>query len=131
MIPMVDLKGQYQTLKSEIDAGILQALEATQFILGPNVQAFEKEAAAYLGAEHAVSCANGTDALHLAVRAAGIGEVGVFSEEPVAGVNGVGLCGKSCGNYILVEEVAFSGRWWTDAYGPVSHPDGKGIFISL
>ena len=74
MIPMVDLKGQYQTLKSEIDAGILQALEATQFILGPNVQAFEKEAAAYLGAEHAVSCANGTDALHLAVRAAGIGE---------------------------------------------------------
>jgi len=71
---MVDLKGQYQTLKAEIDAGMLQALEATQFILGPNVQAFEKEAADYLGAAHAVSCANGTDALHLAVRAAGIGE---------------------------------------------------------
>lgn len=74
MIPMVDLKGQYHTLKDEIDSGLLQALEATQFILGPNVQAFEKEAAAYLGAEHAVSCANGTDALHLAIRAAGIGE---------------------------------------------------------
>lgn len=72
MIPMVDLKGQYQTLKDEIDSGILQALEATQFILGPNVQAFEKEAADYLGVAHAISCANGTDALHLAVRAAGI-----------------------------------------------------------
>ncbi|WP_127477314.1 DegT/DnrJ/EryC1/StrS family aminotransferase [Sulfurivermis fontis] len=74
MIPMVDLKGQYQTLKAEIDSGIRQALEATQFILGPNVQAFEKEAAEYLGVEHAISCANGTDALHLAVRAAGIEE---------------------------------------------------------
>ncbi|PKM45127.1 MAG: erythromycin biosynthesis sensory transduction protein eryC1 [Gammaproteobacteria bacterium HGW-Gammaproteobacteria-1] len=72
MIPMVDLKGQYQSFKDEIDSGILQALENTQFILGPNVQAFEKEAAEYLGVEHAISCANGTDALHLAVRAAGL-----------------------------------------------------------
>lgn len=74
MIPMVDLKGQYHALKAEIDSGILQALEATQFILGPNVQAFEKETAEYLGVEHAISCANGTDALHIAVRAAGIKE---------------------------------------------------------
>jgi len=74
MIPMVDLKGQYLTLKDEIDSGLLQALDSTQFILGPNVQAFEKEAAACLGVAHAISCANGTDALHLAVRAAGIKE---------------------------------------------------------
>jgi dTDP-4-amino-4,6-dideoxygalactose transaminase len=73
MIPMVDLKQQYQELKEEIDAGILQALADTQFILGPNVAAFEQEAAAYLGVEHAVACASGTDALHLALRAAGIG----------------------------------------------------------
>ncbi|MGE0082601.1 MAG: DegT/DnrJ/EryC1/StrS family aminotransferase, partial [Thiohalomonadaceae bacterium] len=73
MIPMVDLKGQYMALKAEIDRGLLDALEKTQFILGPNVQEFEKEAAAYLGVEHAVSCANGTDALHLALLAAGIG----------------------------------------------------------
>lgn len=73
MIPMVDLKGQYMALKAEIDRGLLDALEATQFILGPNVQAFEKEAAAHLGVAHAVSCANGTDALHLALLAAGIG----------------------------------------------------------
>lgn len=73
MIPMVDLKQQYAALKTEIDAGILAALDNAQFILGPNVAAFEAEAAAYLGARHAVSCASGTDALHLALRAAGIG----------------------------------------------------------
>lgn len=72
-IPMVDLGGQYQTLKSEIDAAILQALGETRFILGPNVQAFDEEAADYLGAKHAISCANGTDALHLALLAAGVG----------------------------------------------------------
>ncbi len=72
-IPMVDLKGQYLTLKDEIDAALLDALAATQFILGPNVQAFEQEAAAYLGVEHAVGVASGTDALHLALEAAGVG----------------------------------------------------------
>ena len=73
-IPMVDLKGQYLELKDEIDSALLEGLEATQFILGPNVQAFEKEAADYLGVAHAVGVASGTDALHLALAAAGIGE---------------------------------------------------------
>ena len=73
-IPMVDLKGQYLALKDEIDGALLDALQATQFILGPNVQAFENEAADYLGVEHAVGVASGTDALHLALAAAGVGE---------------------------------------------------------
>jgi dTDP-4-amino-4,6-dideoxygalactose transaminase len=73
MIPMVDLKAQYLNIKDEIDRGILAALEKTQFILGPNVAAFETEAAAYLGVQHAVAVASGTDALHLALAAAGIG----------------------------------------------------------
>ncbi len=72
-IPMVDLKGQYASLKAEIDAALIDALGETRFILGPNVQAFDAEAASYLGVRHAISCANGTDALHLALRAAGIG----------------------------------------------------------
>ncbi len=72
-IPMVDLKGQYLALKDEIDTALIDGLSATQFILGPNVQAFEKEAAEYLGVEHAVGVASGTDALHLALVAAGIG----------------------------------------------------------
>lgn len=71
-IPMVDLKGQYETLKTEIDSAILQALGETRFILGPNVQAFDQEVAEYLGVNHAISCANGTDALHLALLASGI-----------------------------------------------------------
>lgn len=74
MIPMVDLKGQYETLKDEIQAGLTETFNNAHFILGPNVQAFEKEAADYLGVKHAVSCASGTDALHLALLAAGIGE---------------------------------------------------------
>jgi len=71
-IPMVDLKGQYESLQPEIDNAILQALGETRFILGPNVQAFDQEAAQYLGVRHAISCASGTDALHLALLAAGI-----------------------------------------------------------
>jgi dTDP-4-amino-4,6-dideoxygalactose transaminase len=74
MIPMVDLKIQYQQMKDEIDQGILDALDKCQFILGPNVKSFEKEAAAYLGVDYAVAVASGTDALHLALVAAGIGE---------------------------------------------------------
>lgn len=72
-IPMVDLKRQYHDLKAEIDEAVLKALEATQFILGPNVQKLEEEAAAYLGVKHAIGLANGTEALHLALLACGIG----------------------------------------------------------
>ena len=72
-IPMVDLATQYRELKPQLEPALLAALEATQFILGPNVQAFEAEAAAYLGVKHAISCANGTDALHLALRVLGLG----------------------------------------------------------
>ena len=73
MIPMVDLKLQYHQLQSEIDAAVAEVLESTAFILGPNVRSFEEEAASYLGVGYAVGCASGTDALHLALLAAGIG----------------------------------------------------------
>jgi len=72
-IPMVDLVAQYRDLQSQLEPALLSTLGAAQFILGPNVQAFEKEAAAYLGVKHAITCANGTDALHLALLAANIG----------------------------------------------------------
>jgi dTDP-4-amino-4,6-dideoxygalactose transaminase len=70
---MVDLVAQYRDLQPQLEPAFLKALTAAQFILGPNVQAFEKEAAEYLGVAHAITCANGTDALHLALLAAGIG----------------------------------------------------------
>ncbi|KAF3981450.1 MAG: DegT/DnrJ/EryC1/StrS family aminotransferase [Methylococcales symbiont of Hymedesmia sp. n. MRB-2018] len=74
MIPMVDLKAQYSEIKDEIEQGIATTIENCSFILGPNVQAFEKEAAQYLGVKHAIGCASGTDALHLALLAEGIGQ---------------------------------------------------------
>lgn len=73
MIPMVDLQRQYQDLRGEIDAAVAGVLETTRFILGPNVQALEAELAEYLGVTHAITCASGTDALHLALRAADLG----------------------------------------------------------
>ena len=73
MIPMVNLKAQYAEIKDEIEAGITQTIENCSFILGPNTQAFEREAADYLGVKHAIGVASGTDALHLALIAQGIG----------------------------------------------------------
>lgn len=72
-IPMVDLHAQYQALRGELEPAIAEALAATQYILGPNVQAFEREAAQYLGVQHALGCASGTDALLLALAGLEIG----------------------------------------------------------
>ncbi len=72
-IPLIDLQAQYRTIKSEIDAAIQSVLDSGQFILGPQVEAFERELAAYCGAKHAVAVASGTDALELSLRACGIG----------------------------------------------------------
>ena len=74
MIPMVNLKAQYAEIKDEIEQGLNETIANCSFILGPNVQAFEKEATEYLGVKHAIGVASGTDALHLALLAAGIGE---------------------------------------------------------
>lgn len=74
MIPMVNLKAQYAEIKDEIEQGMAETIANCSFILGPNVQAFEKEAAEYLGVKHAIGCASGTDALHLALEAEGITE---------------------------------------------------------
>jgi dTDP-4-amino-4,6-dideoxygalactose transaminase len=71
-IPMVDLRAQYAAIKKEIDSAIREVLEAQQFILGPNVEAFESEIANYCGRKFAVGVASGTDALILAAHAAGI-----------------------------------------------------------
>jgi dTDP-4-amino-4,6-dideoxygalactose transaminase len=72
-VPLCDIQTQYRGLKSEIDAAVLRVLESGQAILGPEVTAFEKEAAAFCGADHAVGCGSGTDALVLALHGLGIG----------------------------------------------------------
>ena len=71
-IPLVDLKAQYLSIKDEIDQAISKVIQSSQFILGSEVDALEKEMADYLGAGHAVGVASGTDALQLALLACGI-----------------------------------------------------------
>jgi dTDP-4-amino-4,6-dideoxygalactose transaminase len=73
MIPMVNLKVQYAEIKDEVERGLAETIANCSFILGPNAQAFEQECADYLGVKHAIGVASGTDALHLALLAEGIG----------------------------------------------------------
>ena len=73
MIPFVDLKSQYLSIKPEVDAAIQGILDSCAFTLGPEVVAFEKEFAAYSGADIGVAVNTGTSALHLALLAAGVG----------------------------------------------------------
>ena len=75
MLQMVDLKGQYQKIKDEIDASIHACLDSTAFINGAQVKSFQKNLEAYLGVRHVIPCANGTDALQIAMMALGL-EVG-------------------------------------------------------
>jgi UDP-2-acetamido-2-deoxy-ribo-hexuluronate aminotransferase len=69
----IDLKSQYQRLKTEIDAGIQRVLDHGQYILGPEVAELEEKLAHYTGSKHCITVANGTDALQIAQMALGIG----------------------------------------------------------
>lgn len=71
-IPFVDLHTQYLSIKSEIDAAIAEVIGESSFIRGRHVDAFERNWARTLGIKHCVSCANGTDALYIAMRALGV-----------------------------------------------------------
>lgn len=71
--PFLDLKPQYRTIKTEVDAAIQRVMDSQQFILGPEVEALEREIAAYLQVKYAVACASGSDALLLALMALEVG----------------------------------------------------------
>lgn len=68
-LQMVDLKRQYEKIKPEVDAAMQRVVESAAFINGPDVAAFAKELAEYLGVKHVIPCANGTDALQMALMA--------------------------------------------------------------
>ena len=72
-IPLIDVKAQYAPLIPELEQRFSAVLESGRLIFGPEVEAFESEAAAFLGVPHAIGVANGTDALVLALEALGIG----------------------------------------------------------
>jgi UDP-2-acetamido-2-deoxy-ribo-hexuluronate aminotransferase len=71
-IKMVDLKSQYLQIKNYVDSGIQEVIDQTSFIKGPAVQLFQEELEKYLGAKHVIACANGTDALQIAMMALGL-----------------------------------------------------------
>jgi dTDP-4-amino-4,6-dideoxygalactose transaminase len=73
-VPLVDLRAQFNSIREEVMAAIEDVLNSSQLFLGPNTAAFEEEFAGLCGTSQCVSVGNGTDALHLALRAAGIGD---------------------------------------------------------
>src|ERR671922_2142191 len=96
MIPFVDLKRQYFNIKPEIDAAIARVLDNGLFVLGPEVEGFEREFAGFHAAKHGVAVNTGTSALHLALLAAGVGpgdEVITVSMTFVATTAAILYCG--------------------------------------
>ena len=71
--PFLDLRAQFATIRDDVMQAVARVMESQHFILGPEVAAFEKEVAAYIGCKHAIGCANGSDALVLALMALGVG----------------------------------------------------------
>ena len=95
-LQMVDLKGQYERIKSEVDAGIREVVKSSAFINGPKVTEFADHLAAYSGIGHVIPCANGTDALQIALMALNLkpgDEVIVPSFTYVASVEVIALLG--------------------------------------
>ena len=95
-IPLVDLKNQYQNIKEDVLSEISQALDSMQLFLGKNVQALESDFAGYCSTEFAIGVSSGTDALHIALRACGIGpgdEVITVSHTFIATVEAIILAG--------------------------------------
>jgi dTDP-4-amino-4,6-dideoxygalactose transaminase len=91
-----DLRPQYAAIREEIDAAVQRVLERGWFILGPEVEAFEAEFAAYCGARYAVGVGSGTEALHLALWACGVGpgdEVVTVAHTAVPTINAISLTG--------------------------------------
>lgn len=98
MIPFLDLAAAYAELKEPIDKAVARVLASGHYILGPEVEAFEGEFAEYCGARHGIGLANGLDALHLALRAMGVGpgdEVIVPSNTYIATWLAVSQCGAT------------------------------------
>ena len=96
MLRMVDLRGQYEKIKSEVDEAISRVLCSSAFIQGPQVKEFEKHLSDYLGVKHVIGCGNGTDALQIALMALGLkagDEVIVPAFTYVATAEVIGLLG--------------------------------------
>jgi dTDP-4-amino-4,6-dideoxygalactose transaminase len=96
VIPVFDLKDQYNAIKGQVNGAVARVLESGWFILGQEVEAFESEFAAYCGLSHGIGVGSGTEALHLALLACGVGpgdEVITVPHTAVATVSAIELTG--------------------------------------
>ncbi len=110
MIPFLDLKAQYRSIKPEIDAAVLGILESSQFVLGEEVAAFERNFATYCGATDAIAVNSGTSALHLALLAAGVGPGDEVITTPftfVATVSAIGYTGAKA-VFVDIDPVSYT-----------------------
>jgi UDP-2-acetamido-2-deoxy-ribo-hexuluronate aminotransferase len=126
-IQMVDLKAQYEKIGSEIDEAIRQVIASTAFIKGPAVKEFEEGLRNYLGAGHVISCANGTDALQIAMMALGMkpgDEVITTNFTFIATVEVVALMGLKP---VLVDPDPFTFNMTADAVRKAITPRTKAI----
>jgi dTDP-4-amino-4,6-dideoxygalactose transaminase len=114
-VPFVDLQAQYHSIKSEVDAAVQRVLDTSAFILGPEVEAFERAFSEYVGAKFCVGVSNGTAAIQLALTACGIGagdEVIVpantffATAEAVSTANATPIARAERHNLIVVEDAA-------------------------
>ena len=97
-IPQTNPHAAYEAQAAEIEAAIARVLRGGRYLLGPETEAFETEWAEYIGVDHAVTAASGTDALHLALRGCGVGpgdEVITVAHTAVATVAAIDLCGAT------------------------------------
>src|SRR5210317_1735265 len=69
---MVDLKGQYEDIKNDVNTSVIEVIESTAYINGPKVKEFQTNLESYLGVKHVIPCANGTDALQIAMMGLGL-----------------------------------------------------------
>jgi dTDP-4-amino-4,6-dideoxygalactose transaminase len=103
MVPFVDLKSQYHSIKDEIDRAVAGVLESTAFVLGKEVTAFENEFAQYVGSSQTIAVNSGTSALHLALLAAGIGPGDEVITVPFTFVATVAAIGYSGARPVFVD----------------------------
>jgi dTDP-4-amino-4,6-dideoxygalactose transaminase len=95
-VPFGDLKVHYQSIKSEIDTAVARVLESGYYILGPELKTFEENFAQWLGAKYVVGCASGTEAIYLALAAAGVtrgDEVIVVAHTAVPTISAISMTG--------------------------------------
>ena len=93
-IQMVDLKGQYMKIKPEVDAAIQEVIDSAAFINGPAVKDFTQTLSNYMGGCHVITCANGTDALQIALMALGLYIRGICRSDWSAWTD---TCDDGCG----------------------------------